>query len=85
MNEFIQKIHHRLTEDLSPEKLQIIDESHLHAGHASAGPGIFHICVQIQSSKLNQLNRIQQHQLIYKSLTQWMPKPLHAVRMEIID
>ena len=85
MNNFIKLIEERLTCDLAPHTLHVIDESHLHAGHASAGPGIYHICVQIKSDQLADKSKIDQHKLIYRSLASWMPKPLHAVRIEIID
>ena len=83
MSDLIKKIQCKLQQDLQPEALRVIDESYQHVGHASAGPGIYHIRVIIKADSLSGLSAIKQHQRIYTALNEWMPKPLHAVAIEI--
>ena len=46
-----QRMTHKLTQALSPERLEVINESHLHAGHQEAfdGTGETHFRVRIVS------------------------------------
>jgi len=41
-----------------------------------------HYSVSIESSLFNDLSRIQQHQLVYKSLNGLMDKELHAMQLK---
>ncbi|MDA1283844.1 MAG: BolA/IbaG family iron-sulfur metabolism protein [Proteobacteria bacterium] len=41
-----------------------------------------HYSVFIESEVFNNLNRIQQHQLVYKSLDGLMDKELHAMQLQ---
>ena len=41
-----------------------------------------HYSVQIESDMFNGLSRIQQHQLVYKSLDGLMDKELHAMQLK---
>ncbi len=69
---------------LEPVYLDVIDESHLHIGHPGAQTGMAHIRIKISSYKLDKLNKVKQHQSIYKSLGSMMQTDLHAVAIEII-
>lgn len=69
---------------LEPVYLDIIDESHLHIGHPGAQTGMAHIRIKISSYKLDKLNKVKQHQSIYKALGSMMQTDLHAVAIEII-
>ena len=55
---------------LTPTALQVIDESHLHAGHAGANGTGFgtHFRVRIASPLLAGLSRVRQHRLVYDAL-----------------
>ncbi len=41
-----------------------------------------HYSISIESSLFNDLSRIQQHQLVYKSLNGLMDKELHAMQLK---
>lgn len=73
----------KLLSTLSPSFLEVIDESHLHVGHAGAQSGKGHFKVIISSEMLTGLNRIQQHQLVYKSLGSLMETEIHALSIVI--
>ncbi len=83
MNELFNQIQKTLHQSFPHADISIINESHQHVGHANAGPGIYHIAVEISCPQLSALPRITAHRQIYQSLTHWMPRPLHAVRIVI--
>jgi BolA protein len=49
---------------LSPEHLEVRDDSHLHAGHAGAQEGS-HFGVVIVSPRFTGLSRVARHRLVY--------------------
>ena len=64
---FLQK---RLRDGLTPQELEIIDESHRHIGHAGAnasGVGT-HFRVRIIAEAFEGLSRVQRHRLVYSAL-----------------
>jgi BolA protein len=80
--ERVEKIKQRL-QALSPSELEVIDESHLHAGHAGARSGKGHFRVRIKADCLNGLSRIRQHQTLYEALGNMMQEDIHALAIEI--
>ena len=82
-SERIQKALSKL-QALEPSHLEVIDESHLHIGHAGAQSGMSHIRVKISSKQFSGLTRLQQHQKIYQTLGTMMTNDFHAVAIEII-
>jgi len=64
---------------LQPAKLEIIDESHLHAGHAGARDGASHFRVIIASSQFQGLAPLARHRLVYDRLQDLIPHPIHAL------
>jgi BolA protein len=70
---------------LQPSVLHIVNESHLHAGHAEAGDGgESHFRLVIASDALNGLPKVAQHRLIYKAVGGLMPYPVHALVIEVL-
>lgn len=73
-----QLIKQLLTEALHPEKLEIIDNSAVHAGHAgNRGGGHYH--VTIVSPLFEGKSLVQRHQLIYRALGDLMKQQIHAL------
>ncbi|MGJ0514214.1 MAG: BolA family protein [Methylomicrobium sp.] len=73
-----QLIKQLLTEALHPEKLEIIDNSAAHAGHAgNRGGGHYH--VTIVSPLFEGKSLVQRHQLIYRALGDLMKQQIHAL------
>ena len=79
----IEKMKSLLTQSLEPTQLEIIDDSHLHAGHAGAKSGKGHFTVIIQSLKFDTLSRLKQQQLVYQSLGNMMQQEIHALIIKI--
>lgn len=70
-----------LQEAFSPTRLEVQDDSHLHAGHAGAREG-GHYTVRIRSARFAGLNRVARHRLIYHALSDWMPSGIHALAVD---
>ena len=76
-------IESKLREALNPSSLEVIDDSHHHAGHMGASPGgETHFTVRIGAQAFEGLNRVAQQRLIYKILAEEMAGPVHALVIE---
>jgi len=74
------RIEKSLTEALKPQSLQVIDESHLHAGHAGARPeGETHFRVYIVSAAFESKGRIDRHRTVHEILADELAGPVHAL------
>lgn len=70
----------KLDQAFRPTALEVIDESHLHAGHAGARPqGETHFRVKITSSQFAGLSRVQCHRLVNETLSVELAGPIHAL------
>jgi BolA family transcriptional regulator, general stress-responsive regulator len=77
--ERVERIRSLLAGALHPEALELIDDSHRHAGHAGARDGRGHFTVRIVSSDFEGLRALQRHQLVYRSLGALMQTDIHAL------
>ena len=78
-----ERIVARLTEGLEPQRLDIIDESDRHAGHAGARPGGgTHYRVRIVSGRFAGLSRVARHRLVYGLLPAEFADGLHALAVD---
>ena len=66
---------------LAPLKLEVLDDSHLHAGHAGAREGR-HFTVRITAERFNGLSRVARHRLIYDAVQLLIPRGIHALAIE---
>jgi len=82
MNKRTDMIRERLTTALSPEQLDIIDESHKHAGHPGARSGGGHFVVTIVSNVFIGQNPIQRHRMVYDALGDAMNTEIHALSIK---
>ncbi len=77
-------IEEKLNDAFSPAKLTVIDESHLHAGHAGARPeGESHFRVEIVSNSFEGMSRVAQQRAVYQVLAQEMASDIHALALDI--
>lgn len=77
----VQAIEAVLRAALEPTALEVIDDSHLHAGHAGAREGR-HFTVRIRSQRFAGLSRVARHRLVYDALAGWMPRGIHALAID---
>ena len=73
-----------LRSSLEPQDLALIDDSHLHAGHAGARDGRGHFRVRIVAQRFTGLRTLQRHQLVYRSLGELMQTDIHALNIEAL-
>jgi len=73
----------KLEKALSPISLEVINESHLHSGHAgSPGTGESHFRVKVVSNEFAGKSRLQIHQAINKILAEELNGKIHALAIE---
>lgn len=70
----------KLREAFLPESLEVVDESHLHEGHAGHQPGgETHFRVYIVSPAFEGKSRIERHRMINTALAQELAGSVHAL------
>ncbi|WP_439359090.1 BolA family protein [Bradyrhizobium sp. DASA03007] len=73
-------ISNRLQEAFKPESLQVVDESHLHEGHAGHRPsGETHFRVYIVSEAFKGKSRVDRHRMINSALAAELASGVHAL------
>ncbi|MDE1156874.1 MAG: BolA family transcriptional regulator [Neorhizobium sp.] len=78
------RIETTLRENLEPERLDVIDESHHHAGHQPdiTGTGETHMRVRIVSQKFAGMSRLDRHRTVNALLKPELDAGLHALAVE---
>ncbi|PVE55644.1 BolA family transcriptional regulator [Rhizobium rhizogenes] len=79
-----QRMENKLQEAFSPDRLNVIDESHMHAGHQPemTGTGETHMRVQIVSEQFSGKSRVDRHRAINGLLKPELDAGLHALAIE---
>jgi len=78
-----ERIHDLLALALRPVRLEVIDESGKHAGHAGAVPGkTTHVRVVIAADAFRGLNRLERHRKVNALLASEIAAGLHALAIE---
>jgi BolA protein len=80
----LENIRARLEQKCAPSFLEMIDDSHLHAGHAGARSGKGHFRVRIVALAFVGLTPLQRHRLVYDSLAELMAQDIHALSIEAL-
>ena len=79
-----ERIAAKLAETFSPLECQLINESHLHAGHAGAKSGAGHYRLRIVSSRFEGQGRLSRHRLVYDCLHDMMHTEIHALTIDAL-
>jgi BolA protein len=70
----------KLTKAFAPERLEVVDESHRHAGHAGARPGgETHYSVHIVSQAFAGKSRLDRHRMVNTTLAHELQGGVHAL------
>ncbi len=77
----VAMIRERLEKVFSPTTLEIIDESHKHAGHASAG-GAGHFRVKITAAAFGGKMALQRHKMVFGAVDDMMQSEIHALSID---
>ncbi|MES5100335.1 BolA family protein [Agrobacterium sp. BA1120] len=80
-----EHIESKLNETFSPVRLNVIDESHMHAGHQPGitGTGETHMRVQIVSESFSGKSRVDRHRAVNALLKPELDAGLHALAIEV--
>lgn len=79
-----ENIELKMNKAINFEFLEVIDESHKHAGHAGARPeGETHFHINMVSSELNGKNRVERQRMVYKILADELAGPIHALSLNL--
>ncbi|CEG10376.1 transcriptional regulator BolA [Afipia felis] len=75
----------KLTDAFHPESLSVIDESHLHEGHAGHRPGgETHFRVHIVSRAFEGKSRVERHRMINAILADDLAGGVHALALKTL-
>jgi BolA protein len=81
---FSASITDRITKAISPNSLEIINESHLHAGHQESfdGTGETHLRIKVVADKFEGMSRVDRHRVINALVAEEIALGLHAIAIE---
>jgi len=83
---YAERIRSKLEAALQPVRLEIVDQSHLHAGHAGARPGgETHFQVEVVSDRFAGLGRVARQRLVYAALADELAERVHALSIRALD
>jgi BolA protein len=68
---------------LEPIELELVDESHLHAGHAGARDGRGHFRLRLLSRQFDGKSRLERHRMVFQALGELMQTDIHALSMQV--
>lgn len=79
-----ERIARTLEEAFSPLRLNVVDESHLHKGHAGHRPeGETHFRVTIAAEAFAGRSRVDAHRMVNAALADEFARGLHALAIRI--
>ena len=82
MSELANLIHTTLRDTLSAENVEVIDESHLHAGHAGARSGGKHFRVTVIAAAFAGKSPIARHRMVNDALREQLSSgAIHALAL----
>ncbi|MDA8256251.1 MAG: BolA family transcriptional regulator [Betaproteobacteria bacterium] len=77
-------IRERLQAAFDPLLLEVIDDSHRHAGHIGARDGRGHFKVHIVSAAFAEMPPLARHRAVYAALGELMQTDIHALQIEAL-
>ena len=78
-------IHKKIADALAPTRLEVKDESHLHAGHAGAREGgESHFRLLVVSENFEGVSRVARQRMINDILREELTGPIHALAMKTL-
>lgn len=81
----VELIRERLNSAFHPDILEVIDESHLHIGHAGARDGRGHFKVRIVSALFHGMPRMARHRQVHRALNDLLKTDIHAINIEAVS
>ena len=80
-----ETIKDKLSKALNPIRLEIVDDSHRHAGHVGAKDGgETHFNVEVVSAEFADMSRVARQRLVYAALAVELDGPVHALSIRAL-
>lgn len=80
-----ETIRRKLTDAFTPTRLEVRDDSHLHAGHAGARPeGETHFTVEVVSRVFAGKSRVERQRLVHVVLADELKQRVHALAVRTL-
>jgi stress-induced morphogen len=81
-----QSIREKLSKAFAPEALEVVNESHHHAGHAgSPGTGESHFAVKVVSDAFAGKSRLERHRMVNAVLADELSGKIHALAVTALS
>jgi BolA protein len=82
-------IRKKLTAAFAPQSLDVVDESHRHAGHAGAtrddgSQGETHFHVRLVTAAFDGVSRVERQRRVYAALADELKGPVHALSLSAL-
>lgn len=75
-----ERITRKLQQAFAPETLEVVNESHRHAGHASSpGTGESHFSIKVVSRSFAGKTRLERHRMVNEVLAEELAGNVHAL------
>lgn len=74
-----EQIQHKIRSTLKLQHLELINESHMHAGPKTDS----HFKLIVVSEEFNGLGKVKRHQLMYQLLSAELAGPVHALALHL--
>lgn len=86
MGAVANRIRAKLEAAFAPERLEVVDDSGRHAGHAGADPerGETHFNVAITSAAFQGLGRVERQRRVNAALSEELAGPVHALSIRAL-
>jgi BolA protein len=78
------RLRERLERRFTPTFLDIVDEGHLHAGHAGAADGRGHFRIKIMAAAFRGLAPLARHRLVYAAVADLLETDIHALAIDAL-
>lgn len=79
------RIRKKLSDAFSPSLLEVVNESHLHRGHAGDdGSGESHFRVKVVSKSFAGMSRVAAQQAVYRALSDEVKNAIHALSISTL-
>ncbi len=78
----VTRIRAKLNAEFAPNRLEVIDDSHKHAGHAGAKSGGGHFRVTLVAAAFDGKTALQRHRMVYAALGNELTGDIHALSIK---
>jgi len=83
MNLYINQIEKKIKNKINLEEIKIIDNTESHKNHKSFQKGKLHLILEIKSSYLNNLKRLEAEKIIMKIIKDEFQQNIHALEIRL--